>query len=64
MTHRKMPKTINIIKDGKIVFDLILLNKICNHLVVIIEIVCFYWHPKEQSIIENKIEQRLQIGRQ
>ena len=32
--------------------------------VVLVAAVCFYLHPKEQLIIsENKVEQRLQIGR-
>ena len=32
--------------------------------VAVVAAVCFYLHPKEQLIIiENKIEQRLQIGR-
>ena len=31
---------------------------------VVVVAVCFYLHPKEQLIIiENKIEQRLQIGK-
>ena len=30
--------------------------------VVIVVIVCFYLHPKEQQIIQNKKEQRLQKG--
>ena len=35
-----------------------------NLVVVVVVVVCFYLHPKEQLIIiEDKIEQRLKIGR-